>query len=333
MLSQTQKAGIGPAIAVTIADDLVGEIELDAVEPAVLLDMRLVAVSNGRDMLQRDRHLRRRDVAQFEEHADEFFVAGGEADAQARQVRALGQRLERDHAGEIRASAFERAAGRFAGVDLRIALVAEDHEAVAVGELLQANEIIARGHRSLRVGGRGQIERHRARQRRLVDGVEIGQEAVLGGGRQVDRLASSGAGAGAIDRIERVRHQDRGLAGTRADIARSRDGGEEQPLAAAIEDENLALGIERSRQLETRRQPGARGQAERVGALVRGVTAEIGDVLGQYRADEIRHRMLRLADGKRNQRLAGLMRCQQLVQPDEGRAFAIGASTVLRRTG
>ena len=176
---------------------------------------------------------------------DEFLVAGGEADAQARQVGALRQRLERNHAGEIGAGAFERAARRLAGVDLGIALVAEDHEAVAVGELLQPREIIARGDRALRIGGRGQIERHRARQRRFVDGIEIGQEAVFDGGRQVDRLAGRGAGAGAIDRIERVRHQDGGLAGARADIARGRDRGEEQPLAAAIEDENLALGVER----------------------------------------------------------------------------------------
>ena len=32
--------------------------------------------------------------------------------------------------------------------------------------------------------------------------------------------------------------------------------------------------------------------------------------------------MLRLADDKRNQGLTGLMGRQQLVQPDEGRAFA-----------
>ena len=124
-------------------------------------------------------------------------------------------------------------------------------------------------------------------------------------GRQIDRLAARGAGAGAIDRIERVRHQDRRLAGTRADIARGRDRGEEQPFAAAIEDENLALGIEGARQLEARRQPGARGLAERVGALVRGVTAEIGDVFGQHRADEVGHGMLRLADGSEIKGLPG----------------------------
>ncbi|MGY4484002.1 hypothetical protein ACVWWR_003193 [Bradyrhizobium sp. LM3.2] len=147
------EAGIGPAIIVTIADDLVGEIELDPVKPAILLDMRLVAVSNCRDMLERNRHLRCRNVAQLEEHADELFVAGGKTDAHARQVGALRQRLERDHAGEVGAGAFQRTARRLAGVDFRIALVAEDHEAVAIGEALQAREIIARRDRALRIGG------------------------------------------------------------------------------------------------------------------------------------------------------------------------------------
>ncbi|BAR57015.1 hypothetical protein NK6_3841 [Bradyrhizobium diazoefficiens] len=43
--------------------------------------------------------------------------------------------------------------------------------------------------------------------------------------------------------------------------------------------------------------------------------------------------MLRFADRKRNQGLTRLMGGQQLVQPDEGRAFGIGASAGLRRTG
>src|ERR1700676_73021 len=41
-----------PAIAVAIAENLIGEIELDPVEPPVLLDMSLVAIGRDRDMLQ-----------------------------------------------------------------------------------------------------------------------------------------------------------------------------------------------------------------------------------------------------------------------------------------
>src|SRR5205085_10308988 len=60
----------GPDIAIAIAEDLVGEIELDAVKPAVFLDMRLIAVSCDRDLLQRHRHLRCGDVAQLVKGAE-----------------------------------------------------------------------------------------------------------------------------------------------------------------------------------------------------------------------------------------------------------------------
>jgi hypothetical protein len=76
-------------VAVAIAQDLVGEVEFDAIELSILLDMRLVAVGGDRDMLQRHRHLWRGDIAQLVEGGEEFLVAGGEADAHARQVRAL----------------------------------------------------------------------------------------------------------------------------------------------------------------------------------------------------------------------------------------------------
>jgi hypothetical protein len=76
-------------ITVAAAENLVGQIELDPVQPAILLDMRLVAVGGYPDVLQRHRHLGRRDIAQFEIGGEEFLVAGGEADAHARQIRAL----------------------------------------------------------------------------------------------------------------------------------------------------------------------------------------------------------------------------------------------------
>ena len=130
-----------PHIAVAIPEDLVGEIELDAVEPSIFLDMRLVAIGGNRDMLQRHRHLRGGDVAQLVEGGEKFPVAGGEADAHARQVRALRQRLERNDVGKIGSGAFEHAARRLPGVDFRIALVAQDHEAETIRKLLEAAEI------------------------------------------------------------------------------------------------------------------------------------------------------------------------------------------------
>ena len=46
-------------VAVAIADDLVGEIELRFVERTILVDMRLIFISCGSRVLQRFRNLRR----------------------------------------------------------------------------------------------------------------------------------------------------------------------------------------------------------------------------------------------------------------------------------
>src|SRR5258706_13992401 len=104
------EAAGGSAIAVAITENLIGEIELDAVEPPVLLDMRLVAVGRDRDMLQRHRHLGCGDIAQLVKYAEKFLVAGGKAYPHAREIRALRQRLKRNDIGKIRAGAFQNAA-------------------------------------------------------------------------------------------------------------------------------------------------------------------------------------------------------------------------------
>jgi hypothetical protein len=53
--------------------------------------MALVVIGGNANMLQRHRHLRRGDVAQFEERREEAAIAGGKAYAQARKRRALRQ--------------------------------------------------------------------------------------------------------------------------------------------------------------------------------------------------------------------------------------------------
>ena len=181
------------------------------------------------------------------------------------------------------------------GVDFRVALVAEDEEAEAVGELLEPHKIVARGDRALRVGGRGDEHRDGTRQQRIVERIEIGQEPVGERGRQVDVLAAGGAGAGAIGGVERIRHQDRRPALAIADMARGGDGGEEQAFAAAVEHQHLGLGIDRAGQGKPARQPVRGRVAERLNALGQRIAAEIGDVLCQHRADEIGHRVLRFA--------------------------------------
>jgi hypothetical protein len=72
----------------------------------------LIAIGGDGDALQRRRHLRRGDIAQFQIARQEFAVARGEADAQARQARALRQRMKHDDVLEIGASGFEHARRR-----------------------------------------------------------------------------------------------------------------------------------------------------------------------------------------------------------------------------
>ena len=127
-------------------------------------------------MLHRHRHLRRRDVAQFEKGRQEAAVAGGEADAQAGQVRALGQRMEHHDVGEVGPRGFQHAGRRVLAVDLAIAFVGEHQEAEAARKPGELVEIGAAGDGALRVRRRGDVEGDRARQQRVVERVEIGQE-------------------------------------------------------------------------------------------------------------------------------------------------------------
>ena len=151
---------------------------------------------------------------------------------------------------------FEHAAGRrLAGVDFRVAFVAEDEEAVAVGERLQLCEVSWGRDGALRIGRRSDVERNGARQQALRDDVEVRKKAVLLRRRQHHGLAAGSLGAGAVDRVERVRHQDRRRALAWRDVALRRDRGKEQAFAAAVEHEDLALRIEWAWQLEASRQP------------------------------------------------------------------------------
>src|SRR6266581_7665225 len=142
---QQETAG-WPAIAITAAENLVGEVKLHLIEPLVLHDMGLVRIGGDRHPLCRQRHLRGGDIAQLKEGTEEAAVARHEAHPQTRQVRALRQRLKDDYVPKIRACLFERARGWSLGIDLRIALVAEQNEAVAAGEPNEPCEIVRVGH-------------------------------------------------------------------------------------------------------------------------------------------------------------------------------------------
>ena len=139
----------------------------------------------------------------------------------ANPMRSPG-RLERfesewkiDDVGEVLAGVFEHAGRRVLPVDFRVALVGEDQEAIAARKRDQALEVGRVGDRALRVRRRGEIERNRAREQLGRQRVEIGQEAVLGGGVEIDRLAVGRDRTGRVDRIERIGDQHRGATGAR----------------------------------------------------------------------------------------------------------------------
>jgi hypothetical protein len=155
--------------------------------------------------------------------------------------------------------------------------------------------------------------------------LEVGQEVVVRRCRKADGLAIRGLGACGVDGVERVRDQDGGPAGASADEAPGRDRGQEQPLVRAAQHHDLGLWIERARETVAAAKPVGRGAAEPLRALAGGVAAELAKMRGDNRADEGRNRVLRLADGEVDRRLAGLDPGEQIRKPRERRAL-IGAA-------
>jgi len=191
---------------------------------------------------------------------------------------------------------------------------------VLLRELRQIFEIGVARHRTLRIRGRSEVHRHRALEQSFVERVQIGQETVLARRRQIDRLAAGGECAGRIGRIERVGDQHGGLTGARGDPARRGNGRKKQAFARAVEHEHFRFRIDGARQLEALAEPGGDRLAERLGALVRRITAEVGNVGGQHRRDEIGHGVLRLADREVDRRLAGRDAGDEVGKAHEGRA-------------
>ena len=232
-------------------------------------------------------------------------VADDEADAQARQVRALGERLEEDHVLEASPAASSAAGRRHLGVDLGIALVAEQQEAVAARERGQPLEIAAIGHRALRIGRCREEHGDGAREQRGIERIEIGKKSALPGRRHVDDLAVGRVRSRRIGRVERVRHQDRRPPGAIRDMAPRSDRAEKQALARAVEHQHLTVGIGHAGELVAPRRPFRRGATKLRRAFIARIAPEILDVGGDHLPDEIGHRVLGLADPEVDRRLAG----------------------------
>ena len=137
----------------------------------------------------------------------------------------------------------ERAGGRGVAIDLRIALVGEQHEVEAPRERDGAGEIAPVGDRALRVRRRAEIERDGPLQKRLVDAVE--RREVLGGcvALEEDRFGTGGCRCGGIGLIEGIGDQHRRPL-DRLFPRQRREDRREQAFARAVKRQHVCLGVD-----------------------------------------------------------------------------------------
>ena len=163
------------------------------------------------------------------------------------QVRALGKRVEGDDICEAAGLGgdFQNASGRALGINLRVALVGEEHEVVLPGEQ-QSPGRDRRGSRRRLGGSRASKDRRRAYARAALVGfepIEIGEKAGLNRRGKENRLGAVRQRGRDIDLIKRVGDQHGRTRVGRAPVEGGGDGGE-QSLARAAEDVDVLLRID-----------------------------------------------------------------------------------------
>ena len=289
--------------------------------------MLLVAIGGDGDLLHRHRHLRRRDIAQFEDswrgicgrrrRSRRAVPAGSSASTATGRRRRL----------EIAAGGFEHAVRRVLGVDLGIAFVGKNDEAEAARQTRRA--FPDRQDRRPRPADwrRSEIDRDRARQQLVGERVEIGQEA----GRlrsPADRPARNRPRSrpphrphrtdwGSAPRACGTLYRRRAAARNSSPRCAARNRPSREPLSTSTS----FAGIDRPRGSAKRLlEPVGRGLRELIEAFVHRIAAELVDMRGNHRAHERRHSMLRLTDREADRGLARRRVAKQLAQPHERRA-------------
>ncbi len=278
--------------------DLVERREFLAVKAPVLDHVRLVLPCRHRGRLHGVAH-RRAVVGAVEEEAfDHLRVARGETRAQARRIGALRERPHRQQVREIAAAELRRglhAAQRFrrlVEVDLAVALVRDDDEAVAIREREELPPFVQRHDAPARVARRAGVEQPHLRPNRLGDAFPVGLHAVGGQRVQVIRRGACEQRGAFVDLVEGIGEGDQ-----RVLVARVDDGLRdcEQRLARAGHRQHLRLGVdlrESIAPLQPRRDRGAQfGDA-----LGDGVTGEARHARRERVGEQLRRGVLRLAD-------------------------------------
>ena len=224
---------------------------------------------------------------------------------------------------------------RIAVVDLGVALVDGEDEAVPAGQGDGAAEVGEVRDRALRVGRRAEEEQGGALEDIRRDGVEVGEEAGAGARLEVDGVGGVHQRRALVDLIERVRDQHHRRAAPLAPRQR-RPGDQVERLAAAGDGEDLPGGVEQPlRQAVASAEP-ARDRLAKLGRAVDGrVPAPAGglpaDDLGHHR----RRRMPRFAHrqdqrGQPRRRLDAVEKPAEAVEGIGGERGEVGVQHRLR---
>ena len=181
------------------------------------------------------------------------------------------------------------------------------------------------GNRALRIGGRTQIKRAQAFERRHVQRRQIGQKAGLFRCVQIKRCRACGHSGAGIDLIKRIGHSHQPIGFWRCQLR-----GQKQPLARAGQGQNICCaGQEIIGQGEAAAQPGLGGGAP----FRRPADRRVTTIIGIGGAQGVQHKsgrcMLRLAQGQRDRWLGRFDCVQKRAQPRKRR----GGQAIKRAVG
>ena len=222
-------------------------------------------------------------LARLDEVRDEIGIAGVEADAHAREVRALGDAVHREHAVE---PGGEDRRGR--GRELAVALVARDDHAVTTTPRRHAGEVVGTGSRCRRVARLVDPEHQRAAGVVVADRVDVEMPLRV----ERDRHGTA-AGEDRAHLVARVR--DRGIQhGVARGVAQAQEVRQRGDELLRPDARTYVRAFDRD--AEAAPDPRRRGIAQRHRPGRRRVAVRRRDRVGGGAARDLGHRIARRAD-------------------------------------
>jgi len=255
-----------------------------------------------------------------EELLYQFSPPGDETGAQAGHVGALGKAVEDEQAVEIaveHVGGGQGAKGRIVlvEVDFGVALIGGDDEVVPFGKVEECLPFVEAEDLAAGVAGRADVDHLHGFPEILRHLVEVHGVTIVGRGVEEVGPGAGEEGGAFVDLVEGVgRYNALDVPGGVDD----RLGEGEEGLAAAVDRQDLAGRVELD--AIAARAPGGDGTTQGVASLGCGIIRQPVEMGGQRLADEIRGRVLGLADGQIDRRQSGIGRHprKQLPQLLEG---------------